>query len=170
MCKLAMILALLAAALPGASDSFRLSMDKVKATTSALKGMAELLSSDAGLRARYIAAKKQLPDTNGRDSLNMTADVLISKEPRIAAVYRSAGISPKEAGMTMETLLGVMMGVGMLEASGKKDAQIPEGFVAENVEFYKAHKAEIQQVLGELKNVKGSIPDDEDEDEDEDEK
>ena len=169
--KILITLMLATAAIPAtAEDSFRLSMDKIRATVTALKDLVEVVSADPGLQTRYKAAAKQLPDTNGRDSVSLTAEALIAKEPKIAAVYRKAGISPREAGMTMETLVGTAMGVGMLEAAGKKDADLPKGFVAENIAFYKAHQAEIVQVLNELKNVKGKLPEDEDEADEEDEK
>jgi hypothetical protein len=169
--KLLVTILLAAATLAAAdqTDSFRLSMPKIKATVAAMKGLAEVLSADALLRARFMAAKKQLPDTNGRDSVSMAAEALSAREPKIAAVYRQSAITPKEAGMTMETLVGTALGAAMLEASGKKDAKLPEGFVAENVEFYKAHKGEIMQALGELQSLKGKLPEDE-EDSDEDEK
>lgn len=168
--KFVMTMALLATvASAGTQDSFRLSMDKVRATVSALKGLVEVVSADPALQARFKAAKKALPDTNGRDSVSLTAEALIAKEPKIAAVYRKAGITPKEAGMTMETIVGTALGVGMLEAAGKKDAKLPDGFVAENVEFYKAHKEEIMQAFNELKTVNGKLPDDDEEEDEEDE-
>ena len=74
-------------------------MPKIKATVAAMKGLADVLSADASLRGRFMAAKKQLPDTNGRDSLSLTAEALSANEPKITAVYRRSAITPKEAGI-----------------------------------------------------------------------
>jgi len=120
-------------------------------------GMAELLKSDTALNERFERTKEALEDTNGRDSLSMAAAKLIAKEPQIASVYRKAGITPEVAGMTMETLLGCMFGEAMMNSTGT-NAKLPAGFVAENMEFYKAHRAEIMVVLESLKKFQKDEP------------
>jgi hypothetical protein len=74
--------------------------------------------------------------------MSMVAAKMVS-DPRIAAAFAKAGTTPKEAGLTMETLVGSMLGSAMLEASGKKAVELPAG-VKENVEFARANKAAIQ--------------------------
>lgn len=130
-------------------DSFRLSMEKVRATATALKGFMQLLETDPQLRERFKAASEGLEDTNGRDSVSMAAAVLEAKEPRIAALYRKAGITPKEAGMTMEAIVGLVLGDAMLEAT-KTKTELPAGMVAENMAFYRQNKAEIMQIFQQL--------------------
>jgi len=139
---------------PGAreTETFRLTMPKINSAISAYRSLIETLASDAALAKRVAEAEEQLEDTNGRDSLSMVAERLEKQEPKLAAAYRSAGITPKEAGMTMETLMGVMLGASMMEASGA-NAKLPEGFVAENVDFYRQHKTEIQECLQQMSNL-----------------
>jgi hypothetical protein len=129
------------------ADSFRLSMPKVEATVNAYVNLFEVLAADPLLRQRWKAQKAALQDsgedTNGRDTTSMVAAKMAS-DPRIASAFAKAGITPKEAGMTMETLVGSMLGSAMLESSGKRAGELPAGFVKENVEFARANKAAIQ--------------------------
>ncbi len=134
------------------TDAFRLTMPKVRASITALKNVIEAAAADPALAQRLKAEKDKLDDTNGRDTMSMVAARLESREPKIAAAYRSAGITPKEAGMTMETLVGVMFGSAMLEST-KTNAKLPEGFVAENMDFYRQHKNEVMGAFAELKNL-----------------
>lgn len=154
-----------------ADDSFRLSMPKVRAMSQAYRNLITAMQSDPQLVERFQAEQKKLKETNGRDTLSMTAERMIASEPKVAAAFRNAAITPKEAGMTMETLLGAAFGVAMMEHS-KTEAKLPEGFVAENVQFYKQHKAEIESALKELQAAGRTMKladEDEEEEEDEDE-
>ena len=131
-------------------DSFRLSMPKINAMISAYSGFIELLGSDPALAAQFKQVKKTLPDTNGRDTMGLTAGKMA--DSRVSAVFAKAGISPKETTMTMECLLGVIMGDGMLEATKTAPKNLPP-FVAENLAFYRANKAEVQAAFKRLQSV-----------------
>lgn len=132
-------------------------MDNIRATIGALKGLVEVLAADPALYQRFKAERKKTEDDNGRDAFSITADRMIAKEPKLAAVYKRAGITPKVAGMTMETLAGVLIGSAMAESAGGKEVKLPVGFVADNSEFYKQKKTEILAAMDELKSMSGKI-------------
>lgn len=149
-------------------DSFRLSMEKVHSTMSVYSNLIDVLGADAGLRERFKAEKKRLPDTNGRDTMGLAAERLILTEPKIAAAFAKAGTNPKQSAMTLECLMGVMMGAGMLEATKTKPANLPP-FVADNLAFYQANKDAVHAAFKRLQEssakVGASLEDDEDEEE-----
>jgi hypothetical protein len=133
-------------------DSFRLSMPKINATLSAYASLIETVVADPALAARFKAEKKKLPDTNGRDTLSLTAARLQGVEPRVAAAFTKAGISPKEAGMTMECLVGVILGAGMLEATKGEASKLP-AYVTENIAFYQQNKEAIKTAFQQFQSV-----------------
>jgi hypothetical protein len=49
--------------------------------------------------------------------------------------------------------------------AAKTNAELPKGFVADNMEFYKHHNTEIMQSFEELKGLGGSLSDREGKDE-----
>jgi hypothetical protein len=59
-----------------------------------MKGLVQLLKSDPQLRTRFEAEQEKLEETNGRDSMSVTAAGLRSIDPRIRGVYRKAGSHP----------------------------------------------------------------------------
>ena len=138
------------------AEAFRLSMPKIQATLSAYTNLFDVLAHDPTLVARWKAEKAKLTDTNGRDTLSLVSQRL-SSDPRVAAAFTKAGITPKEAGMTMETLVGSMLGAAMLESAGAK-AGLPKGFVKENVDFAKAHKDEIAAAMQKMAEAAKKYP------------
>jgi hypothetical protein len=139
------------------ADAFRLSMDKVNRTIQAYTGIFEALAQDPALVAKWKAERANLEDTNGRDTMSIVAARLASKQPKVNAAFTNAGITPKEAGMTMETVIGGMLGIAMLEGTGAK-AELPKGFVKENVDFVKAHKNEIVATLSRMQELAKKYP------------
>jgi hypothetical protein len=80
--------------------------------------------------------------------MGMTAEKLAATEPRVAGVFRSAGISPEQSSMTMETLVGIMLGDAMIQAAnGKAEVSKLPAYVTENLAFYKANKPEIEAIF-----------------------
>ena len=149
------IIAALLVALPAMSqtkpsqqeaESFRLTMPLVQGTVTAYSNLIELLVSDPALAEKFKQANKALPDTNGRDTMSLVSQKLQATEPRITAAFQKAGVTPKAAGMTMECLIGVMLGDGMLQGAKADTSKLP-AYVAENLGFYRQNKAEIQEAF-----------------------
>lgn len=149
-------------------EGFRLTLPKVQSTIMAYSNLFELLGADEGLAVKFRAAKKALPETNGRDTIGLTAQKLAASDSRIPAAFAKAGISPKEAGMTMECLVAVIFGSAMLEASKTTPKNLP-AFVSENLGFYEQNKAAVQAEFKKLETISAkaasALKDDEDEEE-----
>lgn len=128
------------------TDSFRLTMPLVDGTIAAYSNLIELLASDPALAEKFRQANKSLPDTNGRDTLSLASLKLQTSESRIAAAFAKAGVTPKNAGMTMECLVGVMLGDGMLQSVKGDTSKLP-AYVAENLAFYRQNKTAIQEAF-----------------------
>ena len=148
----------------------RLTMPKIQATFAAYSNLVAALASDPALVQRYKAVRSELPDTNGRDTMGLTAAKLIGSESKVASAFRKAGVTPAETTEIFETLIGVMFGDGMLQ-SMKSDESKLEPAIKVNLAFYRQHKNEITAVFQEfgksaaaLKNA--GLNDDKDEEED----
>jgi hypothetical protein len=145
-------------------DAFRLSMDKVKAMTAAYSNLLELLANNPKLQEQWKAEsrKQKDDDGNGRDELSAVAQRLMQTNPQVAAAFSKAGTTPKEAGMTMETIAGGMMGLAMAEGAGVKKLDLPKGSardnIRDNIEFIQAHKTEIMDILGQMKSLQAKYP------------
>jgi hypothetical protein len=153
-----------------AAESFRLTIPGIKATFSAYTELAELLAADPALLSKFKSVRASLPKekTNGADTMGMTAATLAGSEPRVANVFRKAGITPQQSSMTMETLVGVIFGEAMIRsANGKAGTNKLPAFVAENLTFYKANESEIQAMFkafgAKAKSLKVDADDEEDE-------
>jgi hypothetical protein len=133
-------------------EAFRLSMDKVNATARAFENLFDLVASDPKLMEQW----KQEGEKEGGDSdssLSATCERLGRSDKRIPAAFTKAGITPKEADMTMQTIAGGMLGLAMAESAGVKDLKLQNGMAKDNIEFLQAHKAEIMQVLEKIKTL-----------------
>ena len=133
-------------------DVFRLSLPRINATISAYTSLIDLLASDPGLAAKFKDASKSLPDTNGRDTLSLTAAKMQAIDPRVGSVFTKAGIDAKEAGMTMECLIGVMLGDGMLQGAKAEEKNVP-AYVAENIASYRANKPAVEAASARLQSA-----------------
>jgi hypothetical protein len=143
------------------TEAFRLSMDKVKSTVAAYSNILELLANDPKLVEQYKTIARKSEDessANGRDRMNRIAGELSLTDSRILTAYKKAGITPKEAAMTMETLVGGLMGLAIAEGSGVKKLDLPGGAVKENVEFLQAHKQEVMTVFGQMQSLAQKYP------------
>jgi hypothetical protein len=157
----------------GEVDSFRLSLPRINATVSAYTSLIDLLASDPGLAAKFKDTSKSLPDTNGRDTISLAAAKMQAIDPRVGSVFTKAGITAKEAGMTMECLIGVMLGDGMLQGAKAEEKNLP-AYVAENLAFYRANKPAVEAALAKLQSASAkaakSLGKDEDDQEEKEEK
>jgi hypothetical protein len=158
------------------AESFRLTMPLVQGTISAYSNLIELLASDPALAERFKQVDKSLTDKNGRDTMSLVSQKLQTTEPRIAAAFQKAGVTAKTAGMTMECLIGTMLGDGMLQGAKADTAKLP-AYVTENLAFYRQNKAEIQEafrrftaVSKKAESVFGKDDEDEKEESEDDEK
>lgn len=156
LCKIPVRLALLAVAgtlmLPAQQPSkaqveaFRLSLQNIESTVHAYQNVLEALSADGDLLRRTkveIGKTRATENTNGHDSLNMTMTRIVSREPKLAAAYAKAGISPQQAGMVMETVTGSLLAVSMADSAKVDTGKLPSGFVAENIEFVRKNKDKV---------------------------
>jgi hypothetical protein len=131
-------------------ESFRLSMDKINATTRVFENIFELVASDPKLAQQWQQEGDQEEDDSG-SSLSAMCDRMGRTDKRIPAIFTKAGITPKEADMTMGTLAGGMLGLAMAEGAGVKDLKLDKGMAKDNIEFIRAHKAEIMQAFDKIK-------------------
>jgi hypothetical protein len=133
------------------AQAFRLSMDKVNGLNRVFENLFELVASDPKLVKQWQQDEEKEDD--GGSSLSAMCDRLGKTDKRIPAIFTKAGITPKEADMTMQALAGGMMGLAMAESAGVKDLKLDKGMAKDNIEFIQAHKAEIMQVFEKIKTL-----------------
>ena len=132
-------------------QAFRLSMDKVNGVSRVFENLFELVASDPDLRKQWQQDAEKEEDSDS--SLSAMCERLGKTDKRIPAIFTKAGITPKEADMTMQTLAGGMMGLAMAEGAGVKDLKLEKGMAKDNIEFIQAHKAEILQAFEKIKTL-----------------
>lgn len=145
-------------------DAFRLSMDKVNATTRVFENLFELVASDPKLVKQWQEDADKTDDSDSDSSLSAMCERMGRTDKRIPAIFTKAGITPKEADMTMGTLAGGMLGLAMAEGAGVKDLKLEKGMAKDNIQFIQAHKAEILQAFEKIKALEAkyaSLGDDE---------
>jgi hypothetical protein len=132
-------------------EAFRLSMDKVNATTRVFENLFELIASDPKLAKQWQENEDKADEEDSGSNLSAMVQRMGRTDKRILAIFTKAGISPKEADMTMATLAGGMLGLTMAEGAGVKDLKLEKGMAKDNIEFIRAHKAEILQAFDKIK-------------------
>lgn len=132
-------------------QAFRLSMDKVNAVNRVFENLFELVASDPKLVKQWQQDEEKEDD--GDSSLSAICERLGKTDKRIPAIFTKAGITPKEADMTMQALAGGMMGLPMAQGAGVKDLKLEKGMAKDNIEFIQAHKAEIMQAFEKIKTL-----------------
>lgn len=140
----------------GEVEAFRLSMDKVNATTRAFENIFELIASDPKLAKQWKQEEEN--EENSDSGMSALCERLGRTDKRIPAAFTKAGISAKDADMTMATIAGGMMGLAMADGAGVKDLKLEKGIAKDNIEFIRAHKAEILQVLEKIKGLAAKYP------------
>jgi len=139
-------------------EAFRLSMDKVNATTKAFENIFELLAGDPKLVERWKQEEEKVDSDDSSSDMAVICERLGRTDKRIPAAFAKAGISPKEANMTMATIAGGLLGLSMAESAGVKNPNLEKGMAKDNIEFIRAHKAEILQALDKIKSLPSKYP------------
>jgi hypothetical protein len=139
-------------------EAFRLSMEKIKSTVFAYSNLMELLAKDPKLLERWKAAAAGRNDDKDQDRFSEAVQKISETDPRVLTAFTKAGITPKETVMTMETVAGTLLGLSMAESAGVKTTERPKGFVKENYEFVRTHKAEVLSVLASLEDLAKKYP------------
>ena len=124
------------AAEPTANDisNYKLDMDKMRKYAAAMKGFQSLGAKDS-------TVLEAAGPTNGNETTAQTI-ARIEATPIAMKVLRDAGLTPKDYVWITAAWLQAAMTQGMMEHT--KDAKLPEGQNPQNIEFLKAHKAELE--------------------------
>lgn len=132
-------------------EAFRLSMDKVNGMSRVFENLYELVASDPKLAKQWQQDSEKEDDSDS--SLSAMCERLGKTDKRIPAIFTKAGITPKDADMTMQTIAGGMLGLAMAEGAGVKDLKLEKGMAKDNIVFIQSHKAEIMQAFEKIKTL-----------------
>jgi hypothetical protein len=120
---------------PTANDiaNYTLDMDKMRKYAAAMRGFAALSKTDSA--AAYAM---------GTHANETTAQTIarIESSPGAMRVLRDAGLTPKDFVWITAAWLQAAMTQAVLESSSR--SKLPEGQNAQNVEFLRAHRAELE--------------------------
>ena len=119
----------------GSIDTFDLTMDNVD----------KMLRAQVALGAATKADPSLDPAMNISEENDAQFVARLESTPALKAAIESAGMSVRDYAYTSQSLVATMMAVGAVQAGQLKD--IPEGVNPRNVEFMKAHQAEIEQKM-----------------------
>jgi hypothetical protein len=127
------------AAEPTANDisNYKLDMDKMRKYAAALKGYQSLSATDSA------AAEAASSEPNQSMAQTITH---IESSPVAMKVLRDAGLTAKDYVWITAAYLQGAMTAALLESN--KDAKLPEGQNPQNVEFVRAHRAELEGLVG----------------------
>lgn len=120
---------------PTANDiaEYKLDMDKMKKYSAAMKGFATLARTDsAAAGAMGTHANETTAQTIAR----------IESSPAAVRVLRDVGLTPKDFVWITAAWLQAAMTQAVLESSPQ--SKLPEGQNPQNVEFLRAHRAELE--------------------------
>lgn len=125
---------------PTANDisNYKLDMDKMRKYSAAIKGFAELAKTDSAA-ADAMAA-------NANQSTAKMIERLEASAPAMKVLH-DAGLTAKDYVWITAAWIQAAMTQQMLEAN--KNAKLPEGQNPQNLEFLKAHKAELEAITKE---------------------
>jgi len=113
-------------------DRFELTMANVDAWMHAQKALGEAVKKDPSLD----------PAMNISEESDAQYVARLEASPAMKAAIESAGMSVRDYAYTSQSLVATLMAVGAVEAGQLKE--IPEGINPRNVDFIKAHRAEIE--------------------------
>jgi hypothetical protein len=113
-------------------DNFELTMANVDAWMHAQKALGEAVKKDPSLD----------PAMNVSEENDAQYVARLEASPAMKAAIESAGMSVHDYAYTSQSLVATLMVVGAVEGGQLKD--IPEGVNPRNVDFVKAHRAEIE--------------------------
>lgn len=125
---------------PSANEisNYKLDMDKMRKYAVAIKGFQSLSATDSAAAEAVASQPNQ--------SMAQTV-AHIESSPVAMKVLRDAGLSAKDYIWITAAYLQGAMTAAMLEAN--KDAKLPDGQNPQNVEFVRAHRAELEGLVGE---------------------
>lgn len=142
------------------AQEFRLSTAKVKSMAGAYSNVIDLVGSDPKLAAAWKSSWQTLKDdehSSGRDRISATVLKMVGMDGRITTAFSKAGTTPKEAGMTMEAMVGSMIGMALAQSS-RKGADLPAGAVRDNVTFAQSHQQEIKAAMEQIGATMSKYP------------
>ena len=120
---------------PTANDiaDYRLDTEKMRKYAAAMKGFSALAKTDSAAASAM-----------GTHPNETTAQTIarIESSPAAMKVLRDVGLTPKDYVWITAAWLQAAMTQAVLESS--KDARLPEGQNAQNIEFLRAHRAELE--------------------------
>ena len=122
-------------------SNYKLDMDKMQKYGAAIKGFQNLSAADS-------AAAEAVASQSNQSTAQMIAR--IESSPIAMRVLRDAGLSAKDYVWITAAWLQAAMTEAVLASS--KDAKLPEGQNAQNVEFVRQHRAELEQLMGAMKD------------------
>jgi hypothetical protein len=126
---------------PTANDiaDYKLDMDKMRRYAAAMKGFAALSKKDSA--AAYAM---------GTHANETTAQTIarIESSPAAMQVLRDAGLTPRDFVWTTAAWLQAAMTQAVLESSPQ--SKLPSGQNPQNVEFLRAHRAELEAMTKDL--------------------
>ena len=119
----------------GSIDTYELTMDNVHAMMKAQVALAAAEKADPTLDSAMNISEENDAQYVAR----------LESTPKVRAAIEAAGMSVRDYAYTAQSLVGTMMAVGAVEAGQLKE--IPEGVNPRNVEFVKAHRAELEKMM-----------------------
>ena len=122
-------------------SNYKLDMDAMRKYATAIKGFAVLAKTDS-------AAAEAMASNSNKSTAAMIAKLEAS--PAAMKVLNDAGLSAKDYVWITAAWIQAAMTETMLEA--KPDAKLPPGQNPQNIEFLKAHKAELDSMTKEMGN------------------
>jgi hypothetical protein len=125
---------------PTANDisNYKLDMDKMQKYSAAMTSLSALAKTDTSV------AEAMGTHTDERTEQTITR---LESNPRAVKVLKEAGLSAKDYVWITAAWLQAAMTAAAIEAN--KNAKLPEGQSTQNVEFVKAHKAELETLMKE---------------------
>jgi len=117
------------------AEGYTLTMAHVEAFLAAQAHIAAAVKADATLDPAMNASRE--------DGLQFAAR--LEATPALRDAIAKAGLSTRDYALTNEALVAAMMAQGAIEAGMLKE--VPAGLNPQNVEFVKAHKAELESKM-----------------------
>jgi len=119
----------------GSIVTYDLTMDNVHAMMKAQVALAAVEKADPTLDSAMNISEENDAQYVAR----------LESTPKVRAAIEAAGMSVRDYAYTAQSLVGTMMAVGAVEAGLVKE--IPEEVNPRNVEFVKAHRAELEKMM-----------------------
>jgi hypothetical protein len=111
-------------------------------------------------KADSAALEQQSEDSDGMTLAQMAA--LYDGHPGLKRAITSAGMTTREYVTFIMSMFQAGMGAWMVEQQGGKFDKVPAGFPHENIRFYQQHRAALEAIGEELKEIEGrKSPDEE---------